>query len=200
MKVLSAEFIRSCLTAEQFPSPHLPEVAFVGRSNVGKSSLINSLLYRRSLAKVSRTPGKTRAVNVFHVTTSDAHVPQLYLIDLPGYGYAKVAKSIRARWGPLIEAYLTERPTLRAIVVLVEARVVGPHDRLTLEWVASLGYVPIVTVTKADKVTRSERHRRLSQWRAALNLSEDIPMILYSSVTHEGREALWGVLRARLRT
>jgi GTP-binding protein len=106
MKLLSAEFIKSSVSPEQFPPDRLPEIAFVGRSNVGKSSLINSLLHRKKLAKVSKTPGKTRAVNFFTVRTSDPKLSLLSLVDLPGYGYAKVSKTMRAQWGPMIEQYL----------------------------------------------------------------------------------------------
>src|SRR5262245_66481171 len=105
MKILAADFIKSCVVPEQFPADRLPEIAVAGRSNVGKSSLINSLLHRRGLAKVSRTPGKTRAINLFLVSTSSPSLPRFYLVDLPGYGFAKVSKSVRAQWGPLIESY-----------------------------------------------------------------------------------------------
>ncbi|MEK7763470.1 MAG: ribosome biogenesis GTP-binding protein YihA/YsxC, partial [Nitrospirota bacterium] len=105
MKILNAEFIRSCAGPEQFLQSELPEVAFIGRSNVGKSSLINSLLQRKGLAKVSRTPGKTRLVNLFRITSDDPGLARFVVVDLPGYGYAKVSKALRAQWAPLIEQY-----------------------------------------------------------------------------------------------
>ena len=120
MKLLSAEFIKSSVSPEQFPADRLPEIAFVGRSNVGKSSLINSLLHRKKLAKVSKTPGKTRAVNFFTVRTSDPKLSLLSLVDLPGYGYAKVSKSTRAQWGPMIEQYLEQRQSLGVVILLIE--------------------------------------------------------------------------------
>ena len=133
MKILTAEFIKSCRAPEQFPADRLDEIAFVGRSNVGKSSLINSLLSRRTLAKVSKTPGKTQAVNFFLVTTTEALASRLYFVDLPGYGYAKVAKSIRTEWAPLIERYVVRSQSLKGIVLLVESRVIAPQDGMTVD-------------------------------------------------------------------
>ena len=157
MKLLSAEFIKSSVSPEQFPPDRLPEIAFVGRSNVGKSSLINSLLHRKKLAKVSKTPGKTRAVNFFTVRTSDPKLSLLSLVDLPGYGYAKVSKTMRAQWGPMIEQYLEQRQSLGAVILLIEARVWMPQDVLTVQWVQSLGCGMIIVLTKADKLRARSR-------------------------------------------
>ena len=198
MKVLTAEFIRSCREAEQFPRERLPEVAFVGRSNVGKSSLINSLLNRRKLAKVSRTPGKTRTINFFRVSASTPFRTDLYVVDLPGYGYAGVAKSVRAQWGPMIEGYLTTRSELRGIILLVDSRGVEWQDRATVEWLNTLGQEIVVVTTKVDKLTRSQRHNSLTQIRERLGLSDGIAVVPYSSVTHEGRDLLWRELRRLL--
>jgi len=195
MKIFAAEFIKSCVAPEQFPSGDLPEIAFVGRSNVGKSSLINSLLNRRDLAKVSRTPGKTRAVNLFLISTSDPDLSQFYLVDLPGYGFAKVSKSIRAQWAPLIEAYLSDRPSLLGVVLLVESRVVTDQDRQTIAWLRSIGRNPLVVATKADKLAPSERVRTLRQTHLDLGLAEGEMLIPYSSVTGDGRDRVWGALR-----
>jgi GTP-binding protein len=200
MKILTAEFIKSCRTSEQFPADRLLEIAFVGRSNVGKSSLINSLLNRRSLAKVSKTPGKTQAVNFFLITTSDPLASRFYLVDLPGYGYAKVAKSVRAEWGPLLERYVTRSARLRAVVVLVESRVIAPQDVMTVEWLEAIGRPVIMAVTKVDKLRGNERRGALERARSALRLKADIPIVPYSAETHEGRDALWGVIRDRLKT
>jgi GTP-binding protein len=200
MKILTAEFIKSCRTSEQFPADRLLEIAFVGRSNVGKSSLINSLLNRRSLAKVSKTPGKTQAVNFFLITTSDPLASRFYLVDLPGYGYAKVAKSVRAEWGPLLERYVTRSARLRAVVVLVESRVIAPQDAMTVEWLEAIGRPVIMAVTKVDKLRGNERRGALERARSALRLKADIPIVPYSAETHEGRDALWGVIRDRLKT
>ncbi len=200
MKILSAEFIRSCLVPEQFPPGEIPEIAFVGRSNVGKSSLINSLLHRRDLVKVSRTPGKTRAVNLFRVSTSDPDLAQFYLVDLPGYGFAKVSRSIRAEWEPLLEAYLTDRTTLLGVVLLVESRVVTDRDRQTLAWLRSVGHNPLVVATKADKLKPSERVRMLRESHRNVGLSEGEMLIPYSSMTGEGCDRVWGVFKDWART
>jgi GTP-binding protein len=200
MNIVAAEFIKSCLAPEQFPDGTRPEIAFVGRSNVGKSSLINSLLQRRGLAKVSRTPGKTRAVNLFLVNTGDAVLPEFYLADLPGYGFAKVAKSERAHWAPLIESYLTDRSPLLGVVLLVESRVVTAQDRQTLAWLRAIGHEPVVVATKADKLKPSERIRVLRHTQQELDLAEGRPLIAYSAVTGEGREKVWGALKDLAKT
>ncbi len=200
MKLLSAEFIKSSVSPEQFPADRLPEIAFVGRSNVGKSSLINSLLHRKKLAKVSKTPGKTRAVNFFTVRPSDPNLSLLSLVDLPGYGYAKVSKAMRAQWGPMIEQYLEQREALGAVIVLIEARVWMPQDVLTVQWVQSLGCGLILVLTKADKLRQSERAPCLAAVRTAFGLSPEVPVLLYSAETHEGRDSLWGEIRTQFKT
>ncbi|MCP9438935.1 MAG: ribosome biogenesis GTP-binding protein YihA/YsxC [Nitrospira sp.] len=199
MKILAAEFIKSCVDPAQFPAEDRPEIAFVGRSNVGKSSLINSLLNRRELAKVSRTPGKTQSVNVFGVSTSDPDLARFYLVDLPGYGFAKVSRSVRAQWGPLIETYLTERGSLRGVVLLVESRVITEQDRQTLHWLRSIGRSPLVVATKADKLKSAERMRALREIQMELGLIEGEAVIPYSSMTGEGRNRVWGELRDMVR-
>jgi GTP-binding protein len=200
MKIYAAEFIKSCVAPEQFPPGDYPEIAFVGRSNVGKSSLINSLLNRRDLAKVSRTPGKTRAANLFLIATSDPDLSKFYLVDLPGYGFAKVSQSIRAQWAPLIEAYLKDRTSLLGVVLLVESRVVTGQDRQTVAWLRSIGRNPIVVAMKADKLKPSERVRTLRQTHLDLGLEEGEVLIPYSSVTGDGRERVWGALRDLAKT
>ncbi|MDF0674060.1 MAG: ribosome biogenesis GTP-binding protein YihA/YsxC [Nitrospira sp.] len=195
MKIFGAEFIKSCVTPEQFPSGQLREIAFVGRSNVGKSSLINSLLNRRDLAKVSRTPGKTRAVNVFLVSTSDPGLSQFHLVDLPGYGFAKVSRSVRTQWGPLIEDYLVGRALLCGVVLLVDSRIVTDQDCQTIAWLRSIRRNPLVVATKVDKVKASERVRTLRQTHRALGLADGELLIPYSSETGDGRDRVWGVLR-----
>jgi len=200
VKILKAEFIRSCVSQEQFPNGTIPEIAFVGRSNVGKSSLINSLLQRKGLAKVSRTPGKTRTVNLFAVATDDPLLPRFVLADLPGYGYAKVSKVEQAQWAPLIEAYLGGREQLCAVVMLVESRILSPHDGQTIDWLQSIGCDPLVVATKVDKLKPSERVSTLRRLQEGLGLAESRAFTVYSSVTGEGREHLWSVLRERCRT
>lgn len=200
MRILTAEFIRSCAGPDQFLKSDLPEVAFIGRSNVGKSSLINSLLRRKGLAKVSRTPGKTRLINLFRITSDDPGLANFVVVDLPGYGYAKVSKVMRAQWAPLIEQYLGGSEQLRVVVVLVESRVLSEQDRQTIAWLLSVGRPPVVVATKVDKLKMSERVGTLRRLQAGLGLVEGDAVIPYSSVTGEGRERLWGVLKERIRT
>jgi len=172
----------------------------VGRSNVGKSSLINSLLQRKGLAKVSRTPGKTRAINLFVISTDDPALSRFVLADLPGYGYAKVSKTERAQWAPLIEQYLNQREQLRTVVLLVESRVVSTQDSVTIAWLRSVGREPLVVATKVDKLKPSERVSALRRLEEGLGLGDGRTFTVYSSVTGEGRERLWAVLRERCRT
>ncbi len=197
MKILSADFVKSCLKPAHYPREHLPEVAFVGRSNVGKSSAINSLLHRKAIAKVSTTPGKTQTLNFFRILTSDKTWPPLFFVDLPGYGYAKAARSVREQWGPMIERYLTQRAQLCAVVQLVDVRGVEAHDVTTLEWLTHLGYRPIVVVTKIDKLSRGRRRPALLQVCQNLGLDNQEAVVGYSSKTNEGRQELWSALRAR---
>jgi GTP-binding protein len=198
MRILTAEFIRSCAGPEQFLKGKLPEIAFIGRSNVGKSSLINSLLLRKGLAKVSRTPGKTRLVNLFRITSDDPELSRFVVVDLPGYGYAKVSKALRAQWAPLIEQYLDESEQLRVVVLLVESRVLSEQDSQTIAWLSSVGRPPVVVATKVDKLKMSERVGALRRLQEGLGVAEGV--IPYSSVTGEGRDRLWAVLKERIRT
>jgi GTP-binding protein len=200
VNILSAEFIRSCLSAEQLPAGGIPEIAFVGRSNVGKSSLINALVQRKGLAKVSRTPGKTRALNLFAVTTDDLAMPRCRIVDLPGYGYAKVSKTVRAQWAPMIEDYLVGREQLCAVVLLIESRVLRAQDGETIAWLMSIGRPPIVVATKADQLKPSERVGAMRRLHDALALPDREALIPFSSVTGEGRDRLWAALRLRVRT
>jgi len=200
LKILNAEFIRSCAGPEQFLKGELPEVAFIGRSNVGKSSLINSLLRRKGLAKVSRTPGKTRLVNLFRITCDDPGLARFVVVDLPGYGYAKVSKTLRAQWAPLIEQYLGGSEQLRTVVVLVESRVLSEQDSQTIAWLSSVGRAPIVVATKVDKLKMGERISALRRLQDGLGLVNGEELIPYSSVTGEGRDRLWAVLKERIQT
>jgi GTP-binding protein len=197
IKIVSADFLKSCELPDQFPRDRLPEVAFVGRSNVGKSSLINSLLNRKSLAKVSRTPGKTRLVNFFRIATAEAGAKHFYVVDLPGYGYAKVAKSLRAQWQPMIERYLAGRHELRGVFLLVDSRGIEAHDRAAFDWLCGIGQPPVLVMTKVDKLTRNERTHSLVALREMFEGAREI--VPYSSMTHEGREGLWQAVRKMVR-
>ncbi len=197
MKILSADFVKSCVKPAHYPRERLPEVAFVGRSNVGKSSAINSLLNRKSIAKVSTTPGKTQTLNFFRVLTSDKAFPNVFFVDFPGYGYARASRSVREQWGPMIETYLTERTQLVAVVQLVDARRLEDHDVTTFEWLTHLGHRPIVVVTKIDKLSRGQRRSSLLRTRQTLGLENGEEVTGYSSKTNEGRQDLWSAVRRR---
>ena len=189
MEVLEAEFIAGATALGQLPAPTFAEVAFAGRSNVGKSSLINNLVRRRKLVRTSSAPGCTRAINIFRVRLrtdgGDAH---LDLVDLPGYGYAQRSKAERKSWGPLIEGFLSERPGLRGAVVIIDIRRgAQDDDAQLLEFLQSVGVTPIVVATKIDKLPASKRKLAIAKLRNQLGC----PITPYSSVTGDGREALW---------
>ncbi|GKS60318.1 putative GTP-binding protein EngB [Nitrospira sp.] len=200
MRIVSAEFTRSCVSPEQFPADAYPEFAVVGRSNVGKSSLINALLQRKHLARVSRTPGKTQAVNFFDVRTGDPRLSVVRLVDLPGYGYARVSKSLQREWGPLIEAYLTRRTWLRCVLLLVDARGVEASDENTYAWLRHCGQDPLVVMTKVDKLKRGERRSAEAGVCDALGIEAGVRPFTASSVTKEGRDELWKAIASRLKT
>jgi GTP-binding protein len=188
-----AKFLISALSPQQFPEPSIPEVAFLGRSNVGKSSLLNALLGSKQ-AKVSSTPGRTRAINFFSVTDSpQRQQPQLYFADLPGYGYAKISKSISAEWPKFIEPYLTDRPTLALCLCLVDSNIPPQSsDMQLIEFLKSLGRRMIVVATKADKLSGNGRTKAESALRKGLD-AEDV--ILCSAKTGSGLKELWAVIQ-----
>lgn len=187
-KITTAEFILSVHAPEQLPLGDLPEVAFLGRSNVGKSSLINTLLGRKKLVRTSSKPGCTRALNFFLINA------RWYFVDLPGFGYAAVAKSLKAEWGRLAMDYLTTRKNLTAVVFLQDGRrLPGPEELFLWERFRERGLPVIPVLTKADKLKQGERARQLKNIAAALAevgvKGEDF--LWFSTVTHEGRAKLW---------
>jgi GTP-binding protein len=190
MKITSAKFTASAQTPESIPHYRRKEVAFLGRSNVGKSSLINSLLGVKGLARTSSTPGRTQALNFFLINE------EFYFVDLPGYGYAKVSKSDRQAWGRLIEKYLAQREQLVLSILIVDARhEPSPLDLQMKSWLQHFGLPYLVVSTKNDKLSASER--RASQQRAmkALGIERIIP---YSAVTREGANQLWDAIRTSI--
>lgn len=191
--IRSLEFMGGMASAGGWrPEASLPEIAFAGRSNVGKSSLLNRLVHRRKLARVSNTPGRTREVNFFKVNE------RFVLVDLPGYGYARVSKERRAEWRPLIEGYLRGSPELRGIVQLLDARHEPSGDDLhMLEFLAELGVPTIVTLTKIDKLSPSERTALGARSAASLGLEQE-QLIPFSAVSGEGRDALAEAIEALL--
>jgi GTP-binding protein len=193
MKISSAEFLRSAVAASQYPRQQLPEVAFAGRSNVGKSSLINTLLHRRGLAKTSSTPGKTQAINFFEINH------RFMLVDLPGYGYAKVPRPVQASWRSMVETYLHERELLRAVVHIVDVRhPPTEQDQQLREWLRFEGVEVITVATKADKLKRSHRPSHIRTVRQTLAMLPEEPLLLFSSHNREGRHQLWGRLELLL--
>ena len=186
MKIVSAEFVTSAASPAQYPRRPLPEVAFAGRSNVGKSSLINTLVHRKNLVKTSATPGKTRTLNFFVING------RFSFVDFPGYGYAKVPREMQASWRPMVEAYMKQRDLLRAVVHIVDFR----HPPSELDWQLRTWLlhqrVAVLTVaTKTDKVKRNQRAAHERDIRRSLALPDDEPLTLFSSLNHEGRLRLW---------
>jgi GTP-binding protein len=189
MQVLEATFLAAADKASALPAPAFAEIAFAGRSNVGKSSLINKLVARRALARTSSTPGCTRGLTLFRtrlrIGEDEARID---LVDLPGYGYAKRSKSERRAWGPMIDRFLRERPGLRAVIVIVDVRRGPEEDDLGLiEFLLELGIRPIVVATKIDKLPVNKRKPAL----AALGKQLDSKLVGFSSVTGDGVEELW---------
>lgn len=183
----ATQFLLSAIAASQFPAPDAPEVAFLGRSNVGKSSLLNALVGERA-AKVSSTPGRTRAINFFALLDGRQR-KKLVFSDLPGYGYAKISKSISAEWPKFIEPYLAERETLALCVCLVDSNVPPrPSDRQLLDWLRAAGRGFVVVATKIDRLSGNERTRSLAALRKALETEEILPV---SAKTDYGIKELW---------
>lgn len=162
------------------------EVAFAGKSNVGKSSLINALMNRKSLARTSSQPGKTQTINFYNI--NDA----LYFVDLPGYGYAKISKELKVKWGKMIEGYLRKSRTLRLIFLLVDIRHEPSQNDVDMyNWAVNYGFNPIIVATKSDKVSKNEKNRQLAVIRKKLNCVEGTPIIPFSALNKSGREEIW---------
>ncbi|PYQ56926.1 MAG: hypothetical protein DMF53_24065 [Acidobacteria bacterium] len=193
MKIETAEFARSAHTSGDFLRDGRPEVAFVGRSNVGKSSVMNRLLARKGLAKTSSTPGRTRAVNYFLINR------RFWFVDLPGYGYAKAGKEDRREWAALVEAYLREALPRMRLVLLIDAKVgATPLDVRAYEYLTGLGATLTVAATKIDRVPRGKRPGALRDIRGALGLGCETPLIPVSAHSGEGMKELWGSLSPHL--
>ncbi len=184
--VKKVKFLKSAVNPKDYPPPHFPEIAVVGRSNVGKSSLINAI-FKRNIAKVSSSPGKTRLINFFLLNDN------IYFVDLPGYGYAAVSKAEREKWKRMIETYFQTRDNLSLVIMLVDSR--HPPTKLDImmkEWLESLGIPYIVVATKADKLNQSEKAKTKKVIRQTLDLSKDFPVFLTSSKEGTGIKELMG--------
>ncbi len=172
---------------EQYPTSGLSEIAFAGKSNVGKSSLINGLINRKKLARTSSAPGKTQTINFYNVEE------KLYLVDLPGYGYAKVSKTERNRWARVIEDYLYNRKTLQQVVLLVDGRhEPNNNDIMMIDWIKSFGFEPLVIATKMDKMKRSQQQKALSIIRKKLDI-KSYHIYPFSAITKDGKDKIWEV-------
>lgn len=191
MNVTKAEMIITAGKATQFPVHDMPEIAFAGKSNVGKSSLLNAMLNRKALARTSSQPGKTQTINFYSVQDT------FMFVDLPGYGYAKVSKEERERWGRLIEGYLENRPHLQKVILLIDIRhEVGKNDKIMYDWIKHYHNEVIVVATKLDKIKRSQVQKQLSIIKKGLELGANDKLIAFSSETKQGKEELWEVIES----
>lgn len=178
-----------CGVTSALPRTGRLEVAFAGKSNVGKSSLINGLMNRKSLARTSAEPGKTQTINFYNVNE------ELYLVDLPGYGYARVAKEESAKWGKMIEKYLHTSEDLQAVFLLVDIRhAPGANDKMMYDWVVDSGFKPIIIATKLDKIKRSQVAKQLKLIRTTLQVLPDTTIIPFSAQTKQGRDEIWAIV------
>jgi len=193
LKIISAEFIKSAVWPTQYPPGILPEIAFVGRSNVGKSSLMNTLVGRRKLAKTSNTPGRTQLINFFTVNDS------MSFVDLPGYGFAKVARSVKKDWGDMMEAYLRERQNLAMVIFILDIRRDPSEDDLSLrDWLEHYRIPYISILTKADKLSNNQAIGRRKLIEKSLGTNAQKKTILFSAKTQKGKEELWQFLENHL--
>lgn len=189
MVIKSAELETVCGITSTLPKNSIPEFAFSGKSNVGKSSLINALMNRKSLARTSGQPGKTQTINYYNVNK------EFFCVDLPGYGYAKVSKEIKAKWGKMIEKYLRMSNTLKLVFLLVDIRhEPGENDRDMYEWVVANGFKPVVIATKLDKINRSQIQKNVKIIRTGLGAKGDTKIIPFSAETKQGREEIWALM------
>jgi GTP-binding protein len=186
MKSISAEFIKSATKPAHYPDEKLPEVAFVGRSNVGKSSLINTLVQQKNLAKTSNTPGRTQLINFFKIND------QVFFVDLPGYGFAKVPLSIKKKWGPMVATYLKERQNLKLVIFIFDIRRTPAVDDVSLlEWFNLYNISVLFVLTKMDKLSRTQANKRKNEIKRHLGLPLEVNPILFSARTGEGKETIW---------
>lgn len=193
MVIKSAELETVCGITSKLPKNTLPEIAFAGKSNVGKSSLINGLLNRKSLARTSSSPGKTQTINFYNINK------ELYFVDLPGYGYAKVSQEIRNKWGKMIERYLHTSDKLKAIFLLIDIRhAPGENDKTMYDWIVSNGYEPIIICTKLDKIKRSQQAKNIKVIKESLGLGAETKIIPFSAVSKQGKEEIWNVIQTTI--
>ena len=189
MVIKSINLETVCGITSTLPDNDRPEVAFAGKSNVGKSSMINALMNRKSYARISATPGKTQTINFYNI--NDA----LYLVDLPGYGYARVSEKEKAQWGRMIERYLHGSSQLREVFLLIDIRhAPSANDRLMYQWIVDQGYEPVIIATKLDKIKRSQVQKHVKMLKEGLGLVPGTTVIPFSSVTKQGRDEIWELI------
>lgn len=187
MKEVTAQFVRSAVSPHQYPANQFPEVAFLGRSNVGKSSLINSLVRKRGLARTSSTPGRTQQINFFFINNA------FYFVDLPGYGYAHVPREVREQWAPMIEGYLNHRQPLVLGILIVDARHAPSQlDMQMFDWLSAKQLASCVVATKADKLSNNQLATRLADFRKTFGPH----VIPYSAITRKGSDEVWRMIRS----
>ena len=185
-KIKSVELETVCGITSTFPENDKIEIAFAGKSNVGKSSLINALVNRKALARTSAQPGKTQTINFYKVND------EVYFVDLPGYGYAKVSEEVKEKWGKLIERYLNDSQMLKAVFLLVDIRhEPSANDRNMYEWIVYQGYDPIIIATKLDKINRSQIQKHVKMIKTGLGVKKGTVVIPFSATTKQGREEIW---------
>lgn len=187
IKQVSLETV--CGYTSTIPKNDKPEIAFAGKSNVGKSSLINALMNRKSLARTSSQPGKTQTINFYNINDT------MYLVDLPGYGYAKVSESEKQKWGQMIENYLHQSKQLKAVFLLIDIRhAPSANDKTMYDWIVYQGYEPIIIATKLDKIKRSQIQKNIKILREGLELAKEHVIIPFSAETKQGRDEVWSMM------
>lgn len=195
MIIKNVELETVCGITSKLPDHVLPEFAFAGKSNVGKSSLINGLMNRKSFARTSSQPGKTQTINFYLINQ------QLYYVDLPGYGYAKVAVEVKAKWGKMIERYLKNSPVLKCVFLLVDIRhEPNSNDKMMYDWILQNGYEPVIIATKLDKIKRSQVAKQVKMIRIGLGMGKDSVIIPFSAETKQGREEIWEYIENMMET
>lgn len=195
MVIKNVELETVCGITSKLPDNILPEIAFAGKSNVGKSSLINGLLNRKSLARTSSQPGKTQTINFYNVNK------QLYFVDLPGYGYAAVSQEIRAKWGKMIERYLNTSKVIKKVFLLIDIRhEPSENDCIMYNWIVENGYEPVIIATKLDKIKRSQVQKHIKIIKQKIRPVEGTTIIPFSSQSKQGREEIWQLIEDTIAT
>ena len=192
MNVKQADFVKSAVYEKDYPEQlNNMEFAFVGRSNVGKSSLINSITGRKKLAKTSKTPGRTQLINYFKINN------EFFIVDLPGYGFAKVTQSVKEKWGHMIENYLQTSKQLKMVFLLIDIRhKPSKNDVMMYDWILHNGYRPVIIATKLDKLKRSQVPKHLKEIRTELQMDKETPIFPFSALSKQGRDEIWDFIES----